>query len=606
MDSSENKKVRIGDILDEMRASEIPQKNSKTEDANIDQLLDEISVGQLTNSSSELRIHKEFLHKIEDLYRGLFEKSFLGQTTLGSELKYGFGQAMGSRLVHWAWDALEPRFEADSHLQPSLLEMRVPAKLHRRYSELLAVIGPRFFKETGVELPQPLLLESEEPRLFIGGKEVAELPALEIQLRNPQVLDHRLRLHAWRFLTIEACLTMLRKLWNRRPGLHQVFLESRLQEIDIFQICRRLLQWGYPILYFDAVVECSLLEVAEGGYEGIYGRARSVAMEFMGEKFLNSGSIRKEYHRKNPPALEALGTVSLFELRCCKTLRELWETGSRPSSESFQERLRSEIAAEDGWVPPRIDRSYLSSEEREVFCNGRYRVLIRGEVVEDGTINLQDENLDPARELHLALKRLTKRYAHRLLSYNALGHLLKFLGKQDPSLLAYFEGDSALVSKLHRVMICLLEEGVSLRDRATILETVVEFQHSSPEDIVEIVRERMPAFVCRDLLDENGHVALSQLDAELEMTLSESLRPGRTGEARLALTEELNQKLLKAVSEASKGFLEDGLTPSFLTTPELRRPLFNYFRHLDPRPAFLTAENIPRRMFPSQSPKRAL
>ena len=77
MDSSENKKVRIGDILDEMRASEIPQKNSKTEDANIDQLLDEISVGQLTNSSSELRIHKEFLHKIEEVKRKTFESKKL-------------------------------------------------------------------------------------------------------------------------------------------------------------------------------------------------------------------------------------------------------------------------------------------------------------------------------------------------------------------------------------------------------------------------------------------------------------------------------------------------------------------------------------------------
>ena len=605
MDSSDHKKVSIGDIVDEMRTIESTEKSSKTEDANIDRLLDEISVGQLTNSSSELKIDEEFLHKIEDLYRGLFEKSFLGQTTLGSELKYGFGQALGARLVDWAWDFLEPGFEADSHLQAPLLEMRIPAKLHRRYNELLVAIGPSFFKETGVELPKPLFVESEEARLFVGGKEIAELPALEIQLKSPQVLDHRLRLHAWRFLTIEDCLNMLRKLWNRRPGLYHVFLKSRLQEIDIFQICRRLLHWGYPILYFDTLVECSLLEVAEGGYEGIYSRARSSAMELMGERFLSGASVRKEYYRDNPVALEGLGTVSLFELYCCNRLRELWETGSRPSSESFQDRLRSEIAAEDGWVPPRIDRAYLSTEDRKVFCNGRYRVLVRGEVVEDGTIDLEDEDLGPAQQLYLTLKRLTKRYAHRLLSYKALGQLLKFLRKQDPSLLAYFEEDSALVSSAHRVMTSLLEEGVPLRDRATILETVVEFQHKSVADTVEIVRERMPTFVCRDLLDENGQVALSQLEAELEIALSESLRPGRTGEARLALDEELNQKLLKAVGEAAKGFLEDGLTPSFLTTPELRRPLFNFFRHLDPRPAFLTAENIPRRMFPDPSPKRA-
>ncbi|HIB63921.1 MAG TPA: hypothetical protein EYO33_02065, partial [Phycisphaerales bacterium] len=148
------------------------------------------------------------------------------------------------------------------------------------------------------------------------------------------------------------------------------------------------------------------------------------------------------------------------------------------------------------------------------------------------------------------------------------------------------------------------EEGVSVRDRATILETVVEFQSKSVEDTVEIVRERMPAFVCRDLLDENGQLALSQLEVELEQALTESLRPSRTGERRLALSEELNKKL-QAVGEASRSSLKKGLIPTFLTTSELRRPLFSFFKNLDPRPAFLTPENIPRRMFPAQSPKRA-
>src|SRR3989304_5478753 len=87
------------------------------------------------------------------------------------------------------------------------------------------------------------------------------------------------------------------------------------------------------------------------------------------------------------------------------------------------------------------------------------------------------------------------------------------------------------LSEVPRVLQNLLREQVSIRDMATILETLANFAKltTSPDVLAEFVRQSLGRAICSQYTDEQGVLHVFTLEPELQDHLLSSLPAGEDG-----------------------------------------------------------------------------
>ena len=122
-----------------------------------------------------------------------------------------------------------------------------------------------------------------------------------------------------------------------------------------------------------------------------------------------------------------------------------------------------------------------------------------------------------------------------------------------------------------RVVRNLVREGVSIRDTRTILESLAELcaQTKDPEQLTELVRERLAPHITSRLRGADGCVTALTLDPRLEETLRRSLRDIGAGVGGA-----LDPEMLRGLtSSAERAIAKVGSTasPCIVAPPDLRR-----------------------------------
>jgi flagellar biosynthesis protein FlhA len=117
----------------------------------------------------------------------------------------------------------------------------------------------------------------------------------------------------------------------------------------------------------------------------------------------------------------------------------------------------------------------------------------------------------------------------------------------------------------------LIREGVTIRDTRTILESLAELsaQTKDPEQLTELVRERLAPHITARLRAGDGSVNALTLDPRLEEVLRKSLRDIAAG-AGGALDPELLRNLTASAERALAKVGAIG-TACLVTPPDLRR-----------------------------------
>ena len=131
------------------------------------------------------------------------------------------------------------------------------------------------------------------------------------------------------------------------------------------------------------------------------------------------------------------------------------------------------------------------------------------------------------------------------------------------------------------VLKLLLDEGVSIRNLGTILETISEVRaHAgSAEAICELVRQRLSLQLLEDLRRADGTVPLLQLAGEWEDTFNTyALASDSSGAGNVALPPELFQKLTQAAADKLALLSEDGVFPAIVSSAARRRYLRTIFQ----------------------------
>ncbi|MEP4194551.1 MAG: flagellar biosynthesis protein FlhA [Aliishimia sp.] len=187
----------------------------------------------------------------------------------------------------------------------------------------------------------------------------------------------------------------------------------------------------------------------------------------------------------------------------------------------------------------------------------------------------------PTEILATHLLEVIKRNLSRLLTLKALRRILSELANvSDPiraeanrKLIDELVPDKVPIDVLQAVLKLLLEEQVSIRNLALIMEAVAEgrMMHGTPETICEHVRNRMGFQLIADLRRDDGTVPLVQLAPEWEDTFaSYQLGDGSTiGD--IALPPELFNSLADSIADKVRIANETGIFPALVTSRQRRR-----------------------------------
>ncbi len=191
--------------------------------------------------------------------------------------------------------------------------------------------------------------------------------------------------------------------------------------------------------------------------------------------------------------------------------------------------------------------------------------------------------VSPPEILATHLLEIIKQNFSRLLTLKSLRRLLSEMTRlSDPvraeanrKLLDELIPDKVPIDTLHPVLRLLLDERVSIRNMALILESVAEARLTTtqPEGICELVRQRLGFQLVAEMKREDGSIPLIQLAPEWEDTFASYQIDGPAAGLDVALPPNLFNKLADGVVGSVAQSADHGLFPAVVTSTRRRRLL---------------------------------
>ncbi len=187
----------------------------------------------------------------------------------------------------------------------------------------------------------------------------------------------------------------------------------------------------------------------------------------------------------------------------------------------------------------------------------------------------------PTEVLATHLLETVKRNLPRLLTLKSLRRLLEELtrlsdtdrGDANRRLLDELVPDKVPIELLLTVLRALLDERVSIRNLPLILEAIAEVRsaQTSPDTVVEHVRQRLGFQLIAELRRQDGTVPLVQLSPEWEPQFSQYEVKEGPGRGDVALPPDTFNRLAAAVADRLTTASERGAYPALITSVQRRR-----------------------------------
>jgi flagellar biosynthesis protein FlhA len=158
--------------------------------------------------------------------------------------------------------------------------------------------------------------------------------------------------------------------------------------------------------------------------------------------------------------------------------------------------------------------------------------------------------VDQTSVLATHLAEVIKQHAAELLTRQEAKRLLDRLAEGHPKLVEELVPKLLTLGEVHKVLQQLLREQVSIRDLATILETLIDTAAVSknPVLLVEAARQALGRALVRPLLEEN-HLRVVTLDTGIEDELSRAFSATASLSASAALQPSLVRRILEGLRQ---------------------------------------------------------
>ncbi|SFU75372.1 flagellar biosynthesis protein FlhA [Alicyclobacillus macrosporangiidus] len=201
--------------------------------------------------------------------------------------------------------------------------------------------------------------------------------------------------------------------------------------------------------------------------------------------------------------------------------------------------------------------------------------------------------VDPSSVIATHLTEVLKRHAHELLGRQETQALLDHVKATAPALVEEVVPGILTVGQVQRVLANLLQEGVSIRDLVTILETLADAGRTTkdPDVLTEYVRQALARQICQQLRMPGEPLTVVTLAPAVEERLQASLVSSDAG-TFLGIDPNVAQQLVRRLREEWTRLQSLGKTPALLTHPQLRLPVRRWLARMLPEMPVLSYNEI--------------
>ncbi len=201
--------------------------------------------------------------------------------------------------------------------------------------------------------------------------------------------------------------------------------------------------------------------------------------------------------------------------------------------------------------------------------------------------------VDPPTVVTTHLTETVKDNMADLLSYAETQKLLDDLGKEEQKLISETIPSQISVSGVQRVLQNLLNEMISIRDLATIMEAVSESSRVSQNValITEHVRMRLARQISHQVTNEEGYIPILAMSPQWEQSFVESLL-GDGEERTLTMPPSKIQEFITNVRQKFDELAMQGESPILLTSPSIRPYVRSIIERFRPQTLVLSQNEI--------------
>ena len=191
------------------------------------------------------------------------------------------------------------------------------------------------------------------------------------------------------------------------------------------------------------------------------------------------------------------------------------------------------------------------------------------------------------------ISQLLSNNAAKLLGYEEVQQLLEMLGKHSPKLVDGFIPDVMPLGSVVKVMQNLLNEGVSIRDMKTIVQTLLEYgpKSSDTEVLTAAVRIALKRMIVQEISGPELEIPVITLAPELEQMLHQSMQA--TGGDGPNIEPSLAERMQKSLVDATQRQEMVGQPAILLTSGMLRSTLSRFVKHTIPNLRVISYQEVP-------------
>ncbi|TVK95927.1 flagellar biosynthesis protein FlhA [Shewanella algae] len=201
--------------------------------------------------------------------------------------------------------------------------------------------------------------------------------------------------------------------------------------------------------------------------------------------------------------------------------------------------------------------------------------------------------VDAATVVATHLSQLLTNNASKLLGYEEVQQLLDMLAKHSPKLVDGFIPDVMTLGNVVKVMQNLLNEGVSIRDLRTIVQTLLEYgpKSNDTEVLTAAVRIALKRMIVQEIAGPEPEIPVITLAPELEQMLHQSMQAtgGEGPNIEPGLAERVQQSLAGAAQKQEMV----GQPAILLTSGMLRSTLSRFVKHTIPNLRVISYQEVP-------------
>lgn len=167
------------------------------------------------------------------------------------------------------------------------------------------------------------------------------------------------------------------------------------------------------------------------------------------------------------------------------------------------------------------------------------------------------------------LTEIIKRYAHELLGRQEVQSIIDNVKETNPATVEELIPKLLGIGEIQKVLANLLQEGVSIRDMVTVLETLADYASTNrdPDILTEYVRGALSRSISKKFIRKGANVLT--LDPKLEQIILDSVQKTEQG-TMINIDPNTVNKIVKDLGQKLEELIKSGEQPIVLASPMVR------------------------------------